>query len=133
MLRSHKYRSKPLLKSKMRGDPLGESENGVLRPDPLAVHYLPDGRSGRAETVVCGYPEAYSSVLGAGSGTRMNEAPTPTTVKDVAAREHSVQMQIIMRHESAEISIFSGRDCQGPATYASLCESGVQDGIIHLT
>ena len=33
MLRPYKYRSKPLLKSKMRGDPLGESENGVLRPD----------------------------------------------------------------------------------------------------
>jgi hypothetical protein len=33
MLRPHKYRSKPLLKLKTRGDPLGESENGVLRPD----------------------------------------------------------------------------------------------------
>ena len=33
MLRPHKYRSKPLLKSKMRGDTLGESENSVLRPD----------------------------------------------------------------------------------------------------
>jgi hypothetical protein len=62
----------------------------------------------------------------------MNEAPAPTAVKDVAAREHSVQMQIIMRHESAETSFFSGRGCQGLATGASLSGSGVQACMICL-
>ncbi len=37
----------------------------------FTLHHFPNGRGGRTEEVVCGHPEAYSSVLGAGSGTWM--------------------------------------------------------------